>query len=143
MLLCSYCMLCGSVPTLLCSYAALLLCYSVAMLAYCTVCYSVCCSVCYLVGCCRELRCVPDIWSLVEWSDWLTPENLHRRYDTVFYLCCTEEKQEPSADHEEISSTQVCALFCCYMRSILCVGLALLCVYVCVVCVCMVPGCCV
>lgn len=62
-----------------------------------------------LACCCRELQSVPDVWSLVEWFNWLTPENLHRRYDTVFYLCCTEDKQDPSADYEEISSTQVCA----------------------------------
>ena len=66
------------------------------------------CSLCCCIRCYRELQCVPDVWSLIEWSNWLTPENLHRRYDTVFYLCCVEEKQEPSADYEEISSTQVC-----------------------------------
>ena len=35
------------------------------------------------------LRCVPDVWGLHEWSDWLTPTEMFikhsKRYDTVFY----------------------------------------------------------
>ena len=26
---------------------------------------------------CRQLKIVPDVWSLVEWSDWLVIESLH------------------------------------------------------------------
>jgi len=55
----------------------------------------------------RELHCVPDIWSLVEWSDWLTPRNLGRRYDTVFYLCCCETTPPISPDGTEVMDTQV------------------------------------
>jgi len=55
---------------------------------------------------CRELHCVPDIWSLVEWSDWLTPRNLGRRYDTVFYLCCCETTPPISPDGTEVMDTQ-------------------------------------
>lgn len=58
---------------------------------------------------CRELRCVPDIWSLVEWSDWLTPRNMGRRYDTVFYLCCCETTPPISADGTEVVDARVCA----------------------------------
>ncbi|KAL4235192.1 Nucleoside diphosphate-linked moiety X motif 19 [Mactra antiquata] len=45
---------------------------------------------------CKELDLVPDIWSLYEWSNWLTPlipyiqtKELKsgKRYDTAFYLC--------------------------------------------------------
>ena len=76
---------------------------------------------CYLVICdvavpffCRELRCVPDIWSLVEWSDWLTPRNMGRRYDTVFYLCCCETTPPISADGTEVVDAKVRVL-CVYV----------------------------
>ena len=56
---------------------------------------------------CRELHCLPDIWSLVEWSDWLTPRNLGRRYDTVFYLCCCETTPPINPDGTEVVDAQV------------------------------------
>ncbi|CAI8055882.1 Nucleoside diphosphate-linked moiety X motif 19 [Geodia barretti] len=51
---------------------------------------------------CSELRCVPDIWSLLEWSDWLTPRNFHIRYDSVFYLCVLDTLPPITADGSEI-----------------------------------------
>ena len=56
---------------------------------------------------CSELQCVPDVWSLVEWSDWLTPRNLHRRYDTVFYLTFVEGQPAVKEDGEEIVDAKV------------------------------------
>lgn len=53
---------------------------------------------------CKELQCVPDIWSLIEWSNWLTPHNLGRRYDTVFYLCFPDNKPLPTPDNQETTS---------------------------------------
>jgi len=55
----------------------------------------------------REIRCVPDIWSLIEWSNWLTPENISRRYDTIFYLCCLEGKPSPTFNPSEVSKAEV------------------------------------
>lgn len=55
----------------------------------------------------RELECVPDIWSLIEWSNWLTPRNSRRRYDTVFYMCFVESKPPASADGAEVISSTV------------------------------------
>ena len=55
----------------------------------------------------RELNCVPDIWSLIDWSTWLTPRNFHKRFDTVFYLCCAETKPEAYVDKNEVSDAQV------------------------------------
>ncbi|KAM6058158.1 acyl-coenzyme A diphosphatase NUDT19 [Chlamydotis macqueenii] len=58
---------------------------------------------------CRHLRCVPNIWALHEWSNWLTPVSRTggggRRYDTAFYLCCLE-KQPPrtSQDDREVTA---------------------------------------
>ena len=55
----------------------------------------------------RELECVPDIWSLIEWSNWLTPRNSKRRYDTVFYMCFVEMQPPPSPDGVETTSAIV------------------------------------
>ena len=55
----------------------------------------------------RELECVPDIWSLIEWSDWLTPRNSKRRYDTVFYMCFVETKPPATPDGAEVKSATV------------------------------------
>lgn len=40
---------------------------------------------------CRELNCYPDVSSLFEWSNWLTPARSSRRYDTLFFVTCREE----------------------------------------------------
>ena len=55
----------------------------------------------------RELHCVPDVWSLIEWSNVLTPRNFRRRYDTVFYLCCSEDKPPASPDNAEVIKAKV------------------------------------
>lgn len=58
------------------------------------------------VNLCKEFSCVPDIWSLVEWSTWLTPRNFHKRFDTVFYLCFSEAKPEVFTDKLEVFDAQ-------------------------------------
>ncbi|XP_046336974.1 acyl-coenzyme A diphosphatase NUDT19-like [Haliotis rufescens] len=61
---------------------------------------------------CRDMKIVPDVWSLYEWSDWLTPAHeiiLHRkprRYDTAFFLCCLEEKPDVAEDKGETVHSQ-------------------------------------
>lgn len=55
----------------------------------------------------RELECVPDIWSLIEWSDWLTPRNFNIRYDTLFYLCPLDSQPPVSPDGSEIVDAKV------------------------------------
>jgi nucleoside diphosphate-linked moiety X motif protein 19 len=43
---------------------------------------------------CKELECLPNIWALHEWGNWLTPTGVYgkqRRYDTAFYMCCLQE----------------------------------------------------
>lgn len=61
----------------------------------------------HLLDIIRELECVPDIWSLIEWSDWLTPRYLKKRYDTLFYLCFCERKPQAIPDQTEVSEAQV------------------------------------
>jgi len=56
----------------------------------------------------KELELVPDIWNLLEWSDWLTPVNLHeqgaRRFDTLFYLACLPELPHTILENREITA---------------------------------------
>lgn len=61
---------------------------------------------------CTELEIIPDIWSLYEWSNWLTPVNmdkLHkgRRYDTAFFICMLPKSVEAVHDEQEIVSAEV------------------------------------
>ncbi|XP_077983447.1 acyl-coenzyme A diphosphatase NUDT19-like [Glandiceps talaboti] len=52
---------------------------------------------------CRSLHCVPDLWSLSEWSDWLTPSDLQpRRYDTAFFICCIDGAPTALIDDKEV-----------------------------------------
>ncbi|KAI6652146.1 Nucleoside diphosphate-linked moiety X motif 19, mitochondrial-like [Oopsacas minuta] len=53
---------------------------------------------------CSEYNCVPNVWSLVEWSNWLTPAFLSKRWDTVFYYATMKYGYSPSADNMEVSS---------------------------------------
>uniref|UniRef100_A0A8D0H164 Acyl-coenzyme A diphosphatase NUDT19 n=1 Tax=Sphenodon punctatus TaxID=8508 RepID=A0A8D0H164_SPHPU len=60
---------------------------------------------------CRQLRCVPNIWALHEWSNWLTPVASAgpggRRYDTAFYFCCLGERPpHTSEDEQEVTGFQ-------------------------------------
>ncbi|KAM9493178.1 acyl-coenzyme A diphosphatase NUDT19 isoform 2-T2 [Clarias gariepinus] len=54
---------------------------------------------------CRELECLPNIWALYEWGNWLTPvfgSVQQRRYDTAFYMCCLQEIPDTLQDQQEI-----------------------------------------
>ncbi|XP_071804199.1 acyl-coenzyme A diphosphatase NUDT19-like [Asterias amurensis] len=56
---------------------------------------------------CRECKSLPDVWSLAEWSNWLTPSDLSKkRYDTMFYLCCMETLPAANMDNKEIIQSQ-------------------------------------
>lgn len=53
---------------------------------------------------CLELDVVPEVWSLYEWSNWLTPTVRHeqgRRFDTAFYVCCVDHKPTAAVDSAE------------------------------------------
>ena len=70
---------------------------------------------------CQELNVVPDVWSLFEWSNWLTPviprtevskaadtaPELRRgkRFDTAFYLCVLD--YIPKAVHDDKETTEL------------------------------------
>eukprot|EP00088_Acartia_fossae_P004485 TRINITY_DN11920_c0_g1_i1.p1 TRINITY_DN11920_c0_g1~~TRINITY_DN11920_c0_g1_i1.p1 ORF type:complete len:386 (+),score=28.98 TRINITY_DN11920_c0_g1_i1:87-1244(+) len=56
----------------------------------------------------KDLDLLPDIWNLSEWSDWLTPVDLHeqgtRRFDTIFYFACLPELPQTILEKQEISA---------------------------------------
>lgn len=59
---------------------------------------------------CQELRMVPDVWSLYEWSNWLTPLGLggsSRRFDTAFFVCCVDGRPHVAEDEGETVHSQV------------------------------------
>lgn len=62
---------------------------------------------------CKELRCVPNIWALHEWDNWLTPafskKSGARRYDTAFFICCLARKPLTADDQKEVTTFKVSA----------------------------------
>ena len=58
----------------------------------------------------QHLETVPDIWSLREWSDWLTPTDLgeqgNRRFDTMFYQASLTSVPSTLLDHGEVTMVQ-------------------------------------
>ncbi|KAK3086639.1 hypothetical protein FSP39_021281 [Pinctada imbricata] len=61
---------------------------------------------------CKELKVVPDVWSLYEWSNWLTPLSMSvgkrsgRRYDTAFYICVLDHIPDAVQDNKETVHAQ-------------------------------------
>ncbi|XP_066439133.1 acyl-coenzyme A diphosphatase NUDT19-like [Eleutherodactylus coqui] len=59
---------------------------------------------------CKELRCVPNIWALQEWANWLTPvppKNVtHGRCDVAFFICCLPRKPLTVEDQKEMTTFQ-------------------------------------
>ncbi|XP_066440066.1 acyl-coenzyme A diphosphatase NUDT19 isoform X2 [Eleutherodactylus coqui] len=60
---------------------------------------------------CKELRCVPNIWALQEWANWLTPmtpKNVTlRRSDTAFFICCLPRKPYTMEDQKEVTTFKI------------------------------------
>lgn len=58
---------------------------------------------------CNQLNQVPNIWSLYEWWDWLTPISVgHKRFDTMFYLCCLDKQPKVVLDNTEVTNLKWC-----------------------------------
>lgn len=56
---------------------------------------------------CLEVGLCPDIWSLSEWWNWLTPAALgHKRFDTIFYICCLDFLPRADSDDKEMASVE-------------------------------------
>lgn len=58
---------------------------------------------------CNETGLCPDVWSLYEWSNWLTPISVgHKRFDTMFYVCCLEKLPKVVLDQTEVTTLKWC-----------------------------------
>ncbi|KAK7497676.1 hypothetical protein BaRGS_00011071 [Batillaria attramentaria] len=54
---------------------------------------------------CKKYDIVPDVWSMFDWSDWLTPIGdplSSKRFDAAFFICCLEEKPHVAEDASEL-----------------------------------------
>lgn len=57
---------------------------------------------------CIETELCPDLWSLYEWMNWLTPISVgHKRFDTMFYICCVENQPKVVLDNSEVTTLKV------------------------------------
>eukprot|EP00092_Neocalanus_flemingeri_P040451 GFUD01044052.1.p1 GENE.GFUD01044052.1~~GFUD01044052.1.p1 ORF type:complete len:444 (+),score=141.66 GFUD01044052.1:111-1442(+) len=58
----------------------------------------------------RQVGAVPDLWAVKEWSNWLTPTDLHeqgkRRFDTIFYTACLDSIPTTLLDQAEVTAVQ-------------------------------------
>ncbi|KAI5645035.1 nucleoside diphosphate-linked moiety X motif 19 [Phthorimaea operculella] len=57
-----------------------------------------------LLNLCSNLGCYPDIWALHYWSNWLTPANLKKRFDTAFFLTALQTRPEVEASSEVVKA---------------------------------------
>ncbi|KAL8590575.1 hypothetical protein ACOMHN_011011 [Nucella lapillus] len=56
---------------------------------------------------CKNYNIVPDIWSLYDWSNWLSPPgagnaSLAKRFDAAFFICCLKEQPYVADDANEL-----------------------------------------
>jgi len=56
---------------------------------------------------CRRYSLCPDVWSLYEWCNWLTPDGMGpKRFDTIFYLCLLDHVPTVHIDGQEITQVR-------------------------------------
>lgn len=71
------------------------------------------------INLCLEYKLYPDVFSLREWCNWLTPVTgqgfnqykLKKRYDTMFYIACVEKEPVCSNDGHEAQYVVVSTTF--------------------------------
>lgn len=51
---------------------------------------------------CRNFECFPDIWSLQEWSNWLTPNESPKRFNTIFFLVALDQMPTAFSSSNEV-----------------------------------------
>lgn len=56
---------------------------------------------------CRRLECFPDVWSLKEGRNWLTPSHLPKRFDTAFFIVALDQTPPTLVDQKEMSEIKV------------------------------------
>lgn len=72
------------------------------------------------INLCVELKCVPDLNALSDWSEWLTPTSLKpkARFDTIFYMLILPKMPRVAYDTHEVASAQVFLKYPVYSNSI-------------------------
>jgi nucleoside diphosphate-linked moiety X motif protein 19 len=56
---------------------------------------------------CKDLQCFPDVWSLHEGRNWLTPNHLPKRFDTAFFFVALNKIPNTVMDPREVSEIKV------------------------------------
>lgn len=56
---------------------------------------------------CKDCGCYPNIWVLHEWSNWLTPSWLPKRFDTIFYMACMQSQPLAEVEKKEMEDLTV------------------------------------
>jgi nucleoside diphosphate-linked moiety X motif protein 19 len=59
------------------------------------------------ISLCRHFKCYPDILSLQEWSNWLTPNDFTKRFNAVFFLVALDQMPTASSNSSEINELKV------------------------------------
>jgi nucleoside diphosphate-linked moiety X motif protein 19 len=59
------------------------------------------------ISLCRHFECYPDIWSLQEWSNWLTPSDYTKRFNTIFFLAALDQMPTVVSSSIEVNELKV------------------------------------
>ncbi|XP_017004832.2 acyl-coenzyme A diphosphatase NUDT19 [Drosophila takahashii] len=54
---------------------------------------------------CRELKVVPDLWALHEWSAWASPGFMRKGYETVFFMAFADKLPKLLEEPSEVKET--------------------------------------
>ncbi|KAH8273633.1 hypothetical protein KR018_004973, partial [Drosophila ironensis] len=54
---------------------------------------------------CKELKVVPDLWALHEWSAWASPGFLRKGYETVFFIVFVDKQPKVFEEPSEVKET--------------------------------------
>ncbi|XP_017069628.2 LOW QUALITY PROTEIN: nucleoside diphosphate-linked moiety X motif 19 [Drosophila eugracilis] len=54
---------------------------------------------------CRELKVVPDLWALHEWSAWASPTFMRKGYETVFFMAFVDKQPKLLEEPSEVKET--------------------------------------
>ncbi|KAJ9596967.1 hypothetical protein L9F63_011997 [Diploptera punctata] len=55
------------------------------------------------ISLCKHFECYPDIWSLKEWSNWLSPNYFPKRFNTMFFLVNLDQMPPTTCDTDEVN----------------------------------------
>lgn len=56
---------------------------------------------------CKQFEVYPDVWSLKEWANWITPPIFNQRFNTLFFLASFLEKPAVQGEESEVQSLEV------------------------------------